>query len=419
MTEKSSRLKVYFRDKPAGSLWLDARRRFVFQYSSEWLKGAILPLSLSLPLRPEPYTDDEARPFFANLLPEGEIRALIAKQFRLSEMNVFDLLEKIGGDCAGAVSILPMGGKPVDRSGYKELDGAGLHKVLSELPKRPLLAGEMGIRLSLAGAQSKLPVYIDNSKIHIATGNSPSTHILKPPISHIDESVENEAFCMALARVLKLPVAYSNILKNKDTILVVERYDRERQENGIIVRLHQEDFCQALGILPEQKYESEGGPSLVQCFNLLKKYSIRPAADQMAMLQWVTFNYLIGNADAHAKNLSMLFTDKGPRLAPFYDLISTHVYETLAERFAMKIGGENRPNYIYARHWEKLAESVSLKRNYVLGTVWNMADRVISAAESVEKDFDKNYETTIIGKIIELLRKRAAKLMGTKEKGNL
>ena len=139
----------------------------------------------------------------------------------------------------------------------------------------------------------------------------------------------------------------------------------------------------------------------------------------MAMLQWVIFNYLIGNADAHAKNLSMLFTDKGPRLAPFYDLISTHVYETLAERFAMKIGGENRPNYIYARHWERLAESVSLKRNYVLSTVRNMADRVSSAAESVEKDFDKNSETTIISKIIELLRKRTAKLMSTKEKGNL
>jgi serine/threonine-protein kinase HipA len=348
-------------------------------------------------------------------LPEGEIRALIAKQFRISEKNAFDLLEKIGGDCAGAVSILPMGGKPVDRSGYKELDEAGLHKVLSELPKRPLLAGEKGIRLSLAGAQSKLPVYIDNGKIHIATGNSPSTHILKPPISHIEQSVENEAFCMALARLMQLPVAYADILKNKDTILVVERYDRERQENGTIVRLHQEDFCQALGILPEQKYESEGGPSLVQCFDLLKKYSIRPAADQMAMLQWVIFNYLIGNADDHAKNISLLFTDKGPRLAPFYDLISTHVYETLAERFAMKIGGENRPNYINSRHWERFAESVSLKRNYVLNMVRNMAERIIPAAESIRNDLDKDHEITIINNILELLRTRAAKLTSTKQ----
>lgn len=261
MTEKAHGLDVYFRDRLAGRLWLDEHRRFVFQYDDGWLKSSrIFPLSLSLPLRQETYTDDIARPFFANLLPEGEIRELIAKQFHLSEQNVFALLEKIGGECAGAVSILPRGAKPADRSGYRELDDEGLHKVLAEIPMRPLLAGEKGIRLSLAGAQNKLPVFIDDKeKIYIATGNSPSTHILKPPIPRIEESVENEAFCMTLAWRMRLPVANVVIRKNQDTILVVTRYDRERKEDGSVVRLHQEDFCQALGILPEQKYESEGG----------------------------------------------------------------------------------------------------------------------------------------------------------------
>lgn len=407
MSEKSSKLDVYFRDELSGSLWLDERRRFVFLYSPEWLKKAIFPLSLSLPLRPELYPDDEARPFFVNLLPEGEIRTLIAKKFHISEKNAYDLLEKIGGECAGAVSILLAGGKPADRSGYRELNREALEKVMSELPKRPLLAGEKGIRLSLAGAQNKLPVFIDDKRIYIAIGNSPSTHILKPPISYIEDSVCNEAFCMTLARKMQLPVANTNVWINKEDILVVKRYDREKQTNGTILRVHQEDFCQALGILPEQKYESEGGPSLVQCFDLLKQHSIRPAPDQMALLQWVIFNFLIGNSDAHAKNLSILFTDKGPRLAPFYDLISTQIYERLAERFAMKIGGENRPGYIFKRHWERFADSVSLKRNYVLSVVEDMAERIVSTAESIRDDYKKQITSTIL----DVIRRRASTLI--------
>lgn len=408
MTEKSSRLDIFFRDNIAGSLWLDNRRSFVFQYNPEWLNVAKFPLSISLPLRNEAYENDAARPFFANLLPEGEIRALIARQFHISEENSFALLERIGGECAGAVSVLPMGGKPTNLSGYRKLDEKALKKIFAELPNRPLLAGEKGIRLSLAGAQNKLPVYIEDNNIYIAVGNSPSTHILKPPIPHIDESVANEAFCMELARIMRIPAADTYVRPDKEAVLVVKRYDRERQEDGSILRLHQEDFCQALGVLPEQKYESEGGPSLEQCFNLIKKHSTRPAPDQMAMLQWVIFNFLTGNADAHAKNISILFTDKGPRLAPFYDLISTHVYESLADKFAMKIGGENRPGYIHKRHWERFADSVSLKRKYVLDVVQEMADQIDHAAESVLENFDIS---SVIPKILELIRKRAASVI--------
>jgi len=410
MTEKASGLDVHFRDKLAGCLWLDERRRFVFQYDDGWLKSSgVFPLSLSLPLRQESFTDDAARPFFANLLPEGEVRELIARQFRLSEQNVFALLEKIGGECAGAVSILPRGAKPVDRSGYRELDEEGLHKVLAELPNRPLLAGEKGIRLSLAGAQNKLPVFIDDKqKIHIATGNSPSTHILKPPIPRIEESVENEAFCMTLAWRMGLPVARVLIRKNRDTILVVSRYDREQKGDGTVFRLHQEDFCQALGILPEQKYESEGGPSLERCFALLKEHSIRPAADQRAMLGWVIFNVLVGNADGHAKNLSILFTDKGPRLAPFYDLICTQVYPDLTEKTAMRIGGENRPPWIERRHWVRFGDSVAIKSSLVLKTLRDMSTALMPTAQTLSIDFTNSYgPCPIVEKILVVMRKRA------------
>lgn len=410
MSEKSSKLNVYFRDELAGSLCLDERRRFVFQYNPEWLEKANFPLSLSLPLRPEPYPNDEARPFFVNLLPEGEIRALIARRFQISEKNAFDLLEKIGGECAGAVSILPLGSKPVDSSGYKELNNEDFERVLSELPKQPLLAGEKGIRLSLAGAQNKLPVFIEDGKFYIATGNSPSTHILKPPIPRIDDSVYNEAFCMAMARKMQLPVANTSVWTDKENVLVVERYDRCRERDGTVMRIHQEDFCQALGILPEQKYESEGGPSLEQCFNLIKKHIIRPAPDQLALLKWVIFNFLIGNADAHAKNISILFTDKGPRLAPFYDLISTQIYEDLNERFAMKIGGENRPGYIFIRHWDRFADSVSLKQGYVRRVVLEMAEQIVPAAEAISADLKGKQKSSITGVILDLIRRRAKDL---------
>jgi serine/threonine-protein kinase HipA len=250
---------------------------------------------------------------------------------------------------------------------------------------------------------------MEEDKIFVTKGSSPSTHILKPPIPRFEETVENEAFCMTLARRMGLPVAEAIIRKNQDTILVVTRYDRERKRDGTVVRLHQEDFCQALGILPEQKYESEGGPSLQQCFVLLKEHSIRPAADQKALLGWVAFNVLIGNADAHAKNLSILFTNKGPRLAPFYDLLSTQVYPTLAERFAMKIGRENRARWLHPRHWERFAETVSLKPRYVLNRVADMASRIVSVAEAVAKDFEKNQESIkIIGKIIALTKKQVS-----------
>ena len=310
----------------------------------------------------------------------------------------------------GAVSILPRGAKPVVRSGYRELDEEGLHQVLAELPKRPLLAGEKGIRLSLAGAQNKLPIFIDDkNRICIATGNSPSTHILKPPIPRIDESVENEAFCMELARRMGLPVADSLIRKNRDTILVVKRYDREQKKDGTILRLHQEDLCQALGVLPEQKYESEGGPALEKCFPP-KEYSIRRrqtkglCSDGSSSMCW-------SECRRSREKPFHPVHGQGPSAGPFYDLLSTQVYRTLR-----KTRDENRrrePGQLAAcEKLERFADAVSLKRRYVLGTVRSMADKIVSVADPVAKSFEEiNDSAEIVGKVMELLRKRARTLV--------
>jgi serine/threonine-protein kinase HipA len=409
-----NRLDVFFRDKLVGHLWLDERRRFVFEYDAEGLnrKGAV-PLSLSLPLRKNPYTDDAARPFFANLLPESEIRRRIARQLGISEQNDFALLQEIGGECAGAVSVLPEGSFPEEKPGYRELDEEELHRVIADLPRRPFLVGEKGMRLSLAGAQNKLPVYMEGNHISLATGNSPSTHILKPPIQGFEETVENEAFCMMLAASLGLPVPKVTIRRGQDKLYIVERFDRERDKEGKVTRLHQEDFCQALGVLPDQKYDSEGGPSLARCFGLLKEKSISPAADQKPLLSWVVFNFLIGNADAHAKNLAVIFTPKGPRLAPFYDLICTRVYPDLTHRLAMRIGGENRPELIQPRHWERFSSEISIKFRLTLRTLKEMAQKITSNAGVLVRDFSSEFgDSKVVGNILEAIRRESNRVAG-------
>lgn len=409
------KLDVYLMHDLVGRLWLDDRRRFVFQYDEAWLKRkSPVPLSLSLPLKDEPYLDDAARPFFSNLLPEAGVRQALARRLRISEQNDFDLLREIGGECAGAVSVLPQGRSPEVSPGYREIDEEELHRIVKELPRRPFLVGERGLRLSLAGAQSKLPVYLEGNRVFLATGNAPSTHILKPPIPGIEESVENEAFCMTLAAQMGLRVPKASVRQGHDRLYIVERYDREYQQGGEILRIHQEDFCQVLGILPEQKYETEGGPSLERCFALLKEQSASPASDQKDLLSWVVFNALIGNADAHAKNLAILYTPRGPRLAPFYDLISTLVYPDLSSRLAMRIGGENRLPWLQQRHWERLSGEAGIKPRWTLTMVRDISHRASSLASSVARDFMEAYgRPATVEKVVQIIKKAASRFVAS------
>ena len=363
-----------------GCLWLDDRRRFCFQYDEGWLTTSRIPLSLSLPLRREPYSDDESHPFFANLLPEEKMRAVIARNLGVSLNNDYGLLERIGGDCAGALSLYPAHDESQREPGtYRQLSLDELNAIIGELPKRPLLAGEKGIRLSLAGAQKKLPVYYDEEHFKLGLGDAPSNYIIKPPIEDLDGTVANEAFCMALAQAVGLDVPRSFIHQYNDApgVFVIKRYDRIATAAGIR-RLHQEDFCQALGIPPEFKYEFEGGPSLAACFNLVRHVSVRSGKGVLSLLNWVIFNYLIGNSDAHGKNISLLLLPEGPVLAPFYDMISTRIYGHygLASGLAMKIGGTGDPDALQKKHWEQFAEDVGIKPHLVLNRIADLAKRV-------------------------------------------
>jgi serine/threonine-protein kinase HipA len=340
-------------------------------------------------LREGTFKRKECQGFFGGILPEDNQRKIIAKNLGISPNNDFSMLEKIGGECAGALTFVPSGEKlnPQDRE-YKELTGSMLPGILRELPTRPLLAGEENIRLSLAGVQDKIAVYIDENRIFIPLNNAPSTHILKPDFSLYEGVIFNEAFCLNLAKKIGLSAAEAEIKKTEDiNYLLVKRYDRinvssENNANQII-RVHQEDFCQAMGIPSANKYQNEGGPSLKQSFDLLRKESSIPVVDLDRMINAVIFNFLIGNCDAHGKNFSLLYLDEF-QLSPLYDLISTIYYKDLDKKMAMKLGGEYHINNITLANFDALADETGLAKPEVRRRIQTLIDSILSHLPSME-----------------------------------
>ncbi len=405
-------LAVYLFDRRVGELaWVEGRLQF--SYDADWLQQSdAVPLSCSLPLQVKPFNDLQARPFFAGLLPEGKLRQLVARQFQVSKQNDFALLDHIGGECAGAVSLLPPDGLPAVSNSASDIDWLSdddLLAVLDELPQRPMLAGQDGLRLSLAGAQDKLPVVFDGQRIGLPRNDTPSSHILKPAIAAVEDSVINEGFCLALAGAMQLNTAQSRICAVHDrSFLLVERYDRTQAANGQRLRLHQEDFCQALGVVPELKYQNEGGPGLDQCFDLVRRVT-RPSAPQvLRLLDAVIFNALIGNHDAHAKNFSILYADKGAVLAPLYDVLSTAVYPSLTPKMAMQLGGKYTFSEVQVRHWDRFAQaaglSVAQTRKRILGLCQRLPLVAHTLQASVVHEFAGN---PVVGQIVELIEQRA------------
>lgn len=388
--------------------------RLNFRYAPTWLsRPDTMPLSASLPLQAEPFDDRQTRPFFAGLLPEGQMRRLIAQQFQVSGQNDFALLDRIGGECAGAVTFfeprhaLPA---PTADDDVQWLSDEEVVAILDELPRRPMLAGKDGLRLSLAGAQDKLPVVFDGTRMGLPRQGTPSSHILKPPIHAVEGSVINEGFCMALAEAMQLKPAKSKIhtVLNR-SFLLVERYDRVEDAQGQRQRLHQEDFCQALGVVPEMKYQNEGGPDLAQCFDLVRRVT-RPSAPQILRLfDYVIFNALIGNHDAHAKNFSLLYSGKTPVLAPFYDTLSTAVYPTLTPKMAMKIGSKYKFSEVQARHWAQFAESVGLAKAPAKRRILELAKALPTAARKLQAEPGHHFaDNAVVERIVTLADQRCA-----------
>lgn len=404
-------LNVFLHAKCVGTLSL-VSGRLSFQYSPQALAApAFVPLSQSLPGQPEPFDDHQSRPFFAGLLPEGRMRQLIAKQAQVSSQNEYGLLEFVGGECAGAVS-LSIGDLPqhkADAGSVQWLSDAELAAVIDELPKRPMLAGKEGLRLSLAGAQDKLPVVYDGSRIGLPMHGSPSTHILKPPIREVEDSVTNEAFCLSLAKGMKLPAAEATIIRaDHQSALLVERYDRHTDTDGQVRRIHQEDFCQALGVVSELKYQNEGGPGFAQCFDMLRSSSRPSAPHVLNLLDYAVFNALVGNHDAHGKNFSLLYRGDKPVLAPLYDVVSTAIYPELTNKMAMKLGGKYKFTEVMERHWDRFSDDNDLGKAQVRKRVRELATHLPNVARQLASSAPQFAGNPIVDRILNVIEHRAA-----------
>jgi serine/threonine-protein kinase HipA len=380
-------LAVWWDGVIVGTLRLDSHGDMTFRYAEEWLDAASRPaLSISLPKRAEPFKRRATRAFFAGLLPEEAQRRAVASALGISRGNDFRLLEALGGDVAGALSLWPEGQAPPVASATGKasvLTDAELIDLLDTLPKRPLLAGEKGLRLSLAGAQSKLPVVLVEGRVALPASGQPTTHILKPALAHLPATTENEALVMGLAAAIELQVAAveARVVGGK-SFLLVTRYDRRFDGSGVAMRLHQEDFCQALGIVPEHKYADEGGPTFKTCFELLRRAVARPATEVLKLLDAAIFNTIVGNADAHGKNFSLLYDDD-VGFAPLYDLLCTVAYPDLSARFAMKVGKAATLEEIGPSTWTSFAADAGLTAPFIRRRVTTLTDAITSKLPAV------------------------------------
>ncbi|MBB70903.1 MAG: kinase [Legionellales bacterium] len=406
-------LDIYLEHSLVGHLLQDRSGRLRFRYTDEWLHYRNkIPLSWSLPLREEAYNEKACRSFFAGILPEETARRQIARIVGVSARNDYALLEQIGGECAGAISFLPSGVTPPEVNyRYQALDEGELHTALEILPQRPLLVGDKGLRLSLAGVQDKLAVYVDeDGGISLPLGGAPSTHILKPAIPRFPNVASNEALCLELAKAIGIPAATATVRYVGDIeYLLVERYDRK-----IIAgepypqRLHQEDFCQALGVPPEHKYQSEGGPNLKTCFALIREASKLPAVDIINLLNLVIFNIIVGNNDAHGKNFSLLISNENGKImiqfAPAYDVLSTVYYPDLTDRMAMKFGKQADANKITQRNITHFADSAGLGVAAVGRQMAEVSSKVLQMLPEIGPKYRK------IPDLVDLIAERAEKI---------
>jgi serine/threonine-protein kinase HipA len=407
--------------------------RLKFEYDGGWTNRIdAFPLSLSMPLAQSEHSHQVAQNYISGLLPDNvDIRRSIARQYQLGSATPFKLVSAIGEDLAGAVQMIPRSRlrRLTQRLGVTQIS----EKDLSEyLQSRRLQAGIVQIssdagQFSLAGAQIKKAIYWVNDKWYEPRGRTPSTHIIKPPMPDLDGQVENEHFCLRLASRLDLPTCRSEVvfIGGKPNI-VVERYDRQRlkgaralkltEPGGTVIRIHQEDMCQALGIDPTRKYQEDGGPGMKSIMALLSS-SGRPSIDRARFMRACALNFVILGTDAHGKNYSLLIEHGRFRLAPLYDINSVLPYERIVlntKKIAMAVGGENKWRSIGLGHWQKAARETGFPADEMVETVRDLLLRAPDEALAVRNECRKGgLKTGVLTKLSDGIAKRCGAITKT------
>ncbi len=397
--------------------------RWTFDYAADWTTHALSP---SFPLATRHYQDTgdlrRIEWFFENLLPEGRLRELIASRDRIDPRDTWALLVRHGQDTAGALSLIPdeLPESSIQAS-LVPLSQEALQAKIEDSRKRnlPLMASWDEIRMSLAGAQEKLGLRIDaHGAMFLPEGTAASTHIVKPENASADFPFcpANEFFCMRLAAELKVPAPIVDLLHLPEPLYVIERFDREITTKGTVEldnsvrRLHQVDLCQTLGVSPSKKYESEGGLGLQHLFEVLHGAFIdRPAVAINAVVQWIAFNYLVGNLDAHAKNIAFLMRGQKAEVAPFYDMLCVEAYLPRAT-MSMAIAGENKPGWVEGVHWDAMAFEARVAPRLVRSVLTKIVEQMPEGISRVIGDerFTSNERDFIRERVLPVIEERCS-----------
>ncbi|MDR1696483.1 MAG: type II toxin-antitoxin system HipA family toxin [Endomicrobium sp.] len=406
----NNELSVRLYGKETGILRQTNNGKLEFVYND----NAQTAVSNSLPLSKKIFDDNECSPYFNGLLPEnGEVRNMLGRIFGINANNDFSLLSAIGYDCAGALTLQNPADEVIEKEFIEpevEIQAEdSLAKHIENLPAAPFFESPSNeIRLSLAGVQDKAAVTIIDGKICFPKNHTPTTHIIKPLIKNLKDTVLNEFFCMRLAQKAGINTANVEIRKAQDIqYLLIERYDRQIKDNKV-KRIHQEDFCQALGKASANKYQENGGPGFKDCFELLT-ITNTPAKHIAQMMKILMFNFLIGNNDAHAKNFSLIYFGGKPSLAPAYDLISTQAYPNLTGKMAMKIGEYDKDKlnvYSFSGFCKEISYSYPAFKREFLEISESLQETAGKEIAALEKEFDE----TIISAISEVIKENSLKI---------
>lgn len=408
-------LNVFLYGKHIGVLDEGNIGRLSFQYNED-----TYPLSVRMPVRSEPYDATYAEPFFENLTPEGDVLDILARKYRLSRKNSFSVLSLIGGECAGAVSLFA--GMPIEHidEPRKELEPHDIATIIDTLPSNPLLTGlDRAPRLSLAGAQSKFAVCKSaDGRYYRSDDANPTTHIIKIANSRFEGLLENEFFCMSLARTIfddSVDVQMHEAEGRK--YMEIQRFDR-RIVDGAIERIHQEDFCQVLGYLSLKKYQEDGGPSIRKIYKALVQYSHRKAADAYKFIRFLIFNYLIGNTDTHAKNFSVIHTNRnnGVVLSPAYDLVAIDIYpaKAVSHDMALIVNGKAKYDSLCRKDWMALFDQLGLNASLMMKEMEKSFARVAEKAQQLADQLNDAPLTVsdVYEKILSNIRRRSDTIFG-------
>ncbi len=420
-------LWVFDAGQRVGTIGYDSlEERFSFAYEPSWFATRnAYPLSPHFPLSDGEVASGAVRRFLENLLPEGRALDVVSMTYQISKNNIFGLVRELGGETAGALSFFPEGTVPDFRPTIRrEIPIDELCRRIEEREQVPFSVWDGRGRMSIAGYQDKLPVYVKDDRFYLVEGALASTHILKPepfdkPLAGL---VANEHFCMRLAVRLGLRVAEVSIARVAHPVLVVRRFDREASGDSV-QRMHLIDACQALDLPVAYKYERNfgsgkdvrqirDGVGFARLFSTAVSYTAQKALTRQALARWAILQYLIGNADAHGKNVSFFCRPEGLTIAPFYDLVSAVQYEGLDHEFAMAYGDEFKLDDVSPFAWADFARRAGLQRSFLAREMKRMALAALDHArrQAAEADYVEN-ERELVLRIAGLVEAQALKLL--------